>query len=333
MSRKVSSMKRLYGKAFRFTLLAAAFMAMAGLGVYLTLTFIIKGTDTVVVPDLVGKDVLYGLEVLSDLGLNTRVKGTVFDDQVPKNHVIDQEPEPGAAIKRGRDVKIRVSRGPETIVMPNLAGLSLQHGKVLLTENSLRQVKLAGMYSFRYKTDQIIAQSPLPGNNISRDTCVDLLVSQGPPQLAYPMADLSGYTLEAAIGRLEQMQLIVGNISVVHNDHRPLETIVDQAPPAGYRVTLGSRVDLSVNRFESDRIQNSGDETDSVKLIRFHLENGFLKKRVQVKMSNPWFTITLLDEFLPPGHEVWLLAPKSGNSTILVYVDDLLVQTLFLDEH
>ena len=325
-------MKRLYEKAMRFVLLAAVFMAMAGLGGYLALTFIIKGADTVVVPDLVGKDVLYGLEILSDLGLNTRVKGTAFDDQVPKNHVIDQEPEPGAAIKRGRDVKIRVSRGPETIVMPNLAGLSLQHGKVLITENSLCKGKLARIYSSRHKADQIIAQSPLPGNTVSRDTCVDLLVSQGPPQLAYPMADLSGFTLEAAIGRLEQMQLVVGNISVVHQDNRPLETVVDQAPPAGYRVIRGNRVDLSVNRSETGHSQNSADETDSVRLFRFHLENGFLKKRVQVKLSQPWFTVTLFDEYLTPGHEVWLLAPKNGNPTILVYVDDLLVQTLFVDD-
>ena len=37
-------------------LLAALFMAMAGIGAYVTLTLIIKGADTVVVPDLDGSE-------------------------------------------------------------------------------------------------------------------------------------------------------------------------------------------------------------------------------------------------------------------------------------
>ena len=112
-------------KTLRIVLLIGLFVSMAGIGAYVALTLIIKGEEPVVVPDLVGKDVLYGLETLSDLRLNTRVRGTVYHGSVPKNHVIDQEPEPGASIKRGRDVKIRVSRGPERIAMPNLRGLSL----------------------------------------------------------------------------------------------------------------------------------------------------------------------------------------------------------------
>ncbi|MCG2757790.1 MAG: PASTA domain-containing protein, partial [Desulfobacteraceae bacterium] len=67
---------------------------------YLTLTFIIKSENKVVVPDLVGKDVVLILEMLSDLGLNTKIKGSEYSDNVPKNHVIFQEPEPGSEIKK-----------------------------------------------------------------------------------------------------------------------------------------------------------------------------------------------------------------------------------------
>ena len=189
-------------------------MAMAGIGAYVSLTLIIKGEDTVVVPELVGKDVLYGLEILSDLGLNTRVKGTAYHDQVPKNHVIDQDPDAGAAIKRGRDVKIRVSRGPETILMPNLAGLSLQQSRILLTENGLCQGVLSGMISPRFDPGQIMAQYPPPGEIVSRNTCADLLISRGPSSQAFSMVDLSGFTPESAIRRLEQMQLTVGSIRI-----------------------------------------------------------------------------------------------------------------------
>ncbi|MEE4111394.1 MAG: PASTA domain-containing protein, partial [Desulfobacteraceae bacterium] len=209
-SSPASSVRRLAKKALRIVLLVALFMAMAGIGAYVSLTLIIKGEDTVIVPDLVGKDVLYGLEILSDLGLNTRVKGTVYHDQVPKNHVIDQDPDAGAAIKRGREVKIRVSRGPETLLMPNLAGLSLQQSRILLTENGLCQGVLSRMISPRFDPGQIMAQYPPTGRIVSRNTCADLLLSRGPSSPAFPMVDLTGLTPESAIRRLEQMQLTVG---------------------------------------------------------------------------------------------------------------------------
>ncbi len=322
-----SPVKTLARKAVRISLLVALFMTMAGIGTYLALSLIIKGEDTVIVPDLVGKDVLYGLEILSDLGLNTRVKGTEYHDRVPKNHVIDQDPDAGAAIKRGRDVKIRVSRGTETIFMPNLAGFSLQQSRILLTENGLCQGALSGMISSRFDAGQVMAQYPPPGAIVSRNTCADLLISRGPSPPGFAMVDLSGFILETAIRRLEQMQLTIGSIRTARRSDAPLETIVDQMPPAGYRVTSGNRVDLTVNRSNDGRYAGNAENGDRVELFRFFLENGFLKKRVQVKMNQRRLSLNLFDDFLAPGQEIWLLVPKSGNPTILVYVDGQLVET------
>ncbi len=308
-------------------MLVTLFMAMAGIGAYVSLTLIIKGEDTVIVPDLVGKDILYGLEILSDLGLNTRVKGTAYHDQVPKNHVIDQDPDAGAAIKRGRDVKVRVSRGAETILMPNLEGLSLQQTRILLTENGLCQGVLSGMTSPRFDPGQIMAQYPPPGGIVSRNTCADLLISQGPSSPAFSMVDLSGLSLESAIRQLEQLQLAVGTIRIVLRTGTPLDTIVDQIPPAGHRVAPGNSVDMAVNRSNEERLTGGTENADQVELFRFSLENGFLKKRVQVRMNLPQISLSLFDDFLAPGQEIWLLIPKSGNPTILVYVDGQLVET------
>jgi eukaryotic-like serine/threonine-protein kinase len=315
----------------RLALLAALFMVMAGIGTYVALTLIIKGADTVVVPDLVGKDVLYSLEILSDLGLNTRVKGTAYHDQVPQNHVIDQDPDPGTAIKRGRDVRIRVSRGPQTIVMPNLTGLSRQQGEILLTENGLCRGAVAGMASFRHTAGQVIAQFPQTGTTVSRNTCIDLIISRGPPSRAFPMVDLSGVSLETAIHRLEQLQLTVGNIRSVHKVGALQETVLDQVPQAGYRVTPGGAVDLTVNRSGQRRHSGAPQTTNQVELFRFSLENGFLKKHVRVKMSQAQMSINLFDDFMAPGQEIWLLVPKSANPTVLVYVDGQLVDTRMMD--
>ncbi len=50
-------------KLAKIAALFVVFLVVAGASAYLTLTFIIKSEDTVIVPDLVGKDVVTALEV------------------------------------------------------------------------------------------------------------------------------------------------------------------------------------------------------------------------------------------------------------------------------
>ena len=44
-------------------------------------------------------------------------------------------------------------------------------------------------------------------------------------------------------------------------------------------------------------------------------------------MNQPQMSLSLFDDFLAPCQEFWLLVPKSGNPTILVYVDGQLMET------
>jgi len=317
----VSSIRPVLRKAVRIAILIALFMAMAGAGAYFALTLIVKGEEPVVVPDLVGKDILYSLEILSDLGLNTRVRETAFSEQVPRNHVIDQDPEPGASIKRGRDVKIRVSRGPERVVMPNLTGLSLQQSRILLTENGLCQGSLATVASSLQNKGQVMAQHPLPGATVSRDSCADLLISGGPRTPSFSMPDLSGQPLEKTLRYLDALQLNVGSIRSTVKPGLPLETVVEQTPLAGYRVVAGSLSDLTVNRRSVAFSEIGPGPSDGMELFRYTLGNGFLNRRVTVTVDRSQGPIRLFDDFVSPGQEIWLLIPKNDTSSVQVYVD------------
>ena len=120
----MSETEKVISRIIKIAALFFSFVIVVGISAYLALTFIIKSEDTVVVPDLVGKNVVYVLEFLTDLGLNTKVKGSEYSADVPQNHVIIQDPEPGAEIKRGRDVKIILSKGSMTILIPLTKPLS-----------------------------------------------------------------------------------------------------------------------------------------------------------------------------------------------------------------
>lgn len=313
-------LNRLFGKALRFGAVAALFMAMAGVGAYVALTLIIKGEEAVVVPDLIGRDVLHGLEVLSDLGLNTRVRETVYHDRVPRNHIIDQSPEPGASIKRGRDVRIRVSRGPEAVIVPNLAGLSLQQSRILLTENGLCQGSLAKLSRTGTTAGQVIAQQPAAGNRVVRSQCVDLLISRGAPTPAMAMVDLTGSRLEAALTRLQSLQLSTGTITPAQRPGLEPDVVIAQAPLSGWRVAAGSAVALTVNRQRLAEGQPNALASETT-LYRLSSGYGYYNRRYRIDGSGSPLAFTLFDEFVPPGREIWLLTPKNGTPSLRVFVD------------
>ena len=124
-------------RILKTTSLITVFFLAAGISAYIALTVIIKSEDTVIVPDLSEKDLVYALKILSDLGLNTKVKGFEYSAAVPKNHIIFQDPDPGSEIKKDRDVRVIISKGAKTILMPNLEGLSIQQARIIIEENDL----------------------------------------------------------------------------------------------------------------------------------------------------------------------------------------------------
>jgi len=119
-------MKRFFKIGAFFSL----FGIIVAVAAYATLKLIVKSEDVVIVPDLVGKDVVYSLELLTDLGLNTKVSAYEYNADIPKNHVTYQEPGPGAEIKKDRDVRIVVSNGPQTVVVPNLIGIDVHKANI-----------------------------------------------------------------------------------------------------------------------------------------------------------------------------------------------------------
>jgi len=307
------------------------FVLIVGASAYLTLTLIIKSEDTVVVPDLSGKNVVYVLELLTDLGLNTKVKGSEYSADVPENNVIFQEPEPGAEIKKGRDVRIIISKGAKSILMPNLKGLSVRQARIILEENSLRRGEISSTYSNTIKKDEIIAQIPSPGTMITRGACVNLLVSMGIRPRAYKMPDLIGLSLNSAITMIESIDLVLGEIKTRFHKDKPLNTIVAQELLSGYRVTQGSAVNIVINRKPIKKGRRYLNESQEGGLFRYRLKDGFLKRHIRVRLNSFGVSADLFDGFMKPGEEIWLLIPRKNNATVFLYEDGELLKTFVYD--
>jgi len=302
-----------------------------GASAYFTLTLIIKSEDTVVVPDLVGKKVLYVLEILTDLKLNAKIKGSEYSSDIPAGHVIFQEPEPGSEIKIGRNVRIIISKGTKTILMPNLQGLSIQQARIILEENGLHPGELSTIYSNKIKKNGIIAQSVSQGSIITHGEHVNLLVSGGIRLKAYKMLDLKGLSLEDAVFLIEKNNLLLGEIKFSPLEDKPKNVIVSQEPLYGHRVIEGTFVNIIINRKYSGMKDQYLHAAKGASIFRYRLGDGFLKRHILVRLNSSGFSIDLFDNFVKPGEEILLIIPRNHDSTIFLYENDKLVKTQIFD--
>jgi serine/threonine-protein kinase len=281
----------------------------------------------VIVPDLVGKDVVYALEFLTDLELNTKVKGSEYSEDIPKNNVTFQDPAAGAEIKKGRDVRIIISKGPRRIAMPNLMTLSLHQARLILEENGVCQGELSRTFKEGMEKDHIIAQVPFAGSMINRGTCVNLLISLGSRPGAYKMPNLNGLALDEAMLSIEKANLAIGEIKSSYLKNKPKNIIVNQEPLPGYRVITGSTVHLVINRKTPKKGRPDNYSQKSGSLFRYRLNNGFLRRRIRVKFNSAGITNDLFDEFVNPGEEIWLLIPRDEAATVFLFENDNLIKT------
>ncbi len=318
-------------KIAKIAAIALAFIFVAGISAYFTLTLIIKSEDTVIVPNLEGKDVVYALELLTELELNTKVKGSEYTADIPKNYVVFQDPQAGAEIKKGRDVKIILSKGPQTVSMPDLLAFSVQQANIILEENGICQGDLSSTYSKKVEKDHIIAQVPSQGTMISRGECVDLLISKGVQPKAFQMPDLVGLTLEDALQSIENVKLVIGEIKSSYQKNKPRNIIVKQTPTSGHRVISASPVSLLINREPAKERPDRLYGQFPAGLFSYRLDNGFLKRRIRVSLNSAGFTNDLFDDFVKAGEEIWLLIPRDTEATLLLYENDKLIRTQTYD--
>ena len=308
----------------KILLLLALFMGTAGLSTYITVHLLIQSKDTVVVPELEGKEIVYALEMLSDLGLNIKVPGSAFNAAVPKNHVISQDPPPGTQIKKGRDVRLVLSKGAHSVVVPNLTGVGIAQARILLDENGLGERSLGHLFDPAVPRNDVIAQYPPPGRQHRRGDSVDLLVSAGPEPSLTAMAPLVGMNESQALVALEDFRLTVASIQYIDDERFPDATVTDHKPAAGYPAGPAIGVELSVNR--RTRLDRSN-TTSGVDFFRYRLGPGYLRKAVRVQLERPDATIELFNAHVRPAEEIWLFVPYTASSTLLLYVDDELIKT------
>src|SRR3954471_711088 len=104
--------------AGRLLLLAAA-LTVTFSAFFLASMRVATRAREVKVPDIRGKSITEASATLTNAGLALRLDPVKrADASVPVDHVLSQDPEPGAVVRRQRAIRLRVSEGTHAPVVP-----------------------------------------------------------------------------------------------------------------------------------------------------------------------------------------------------------------------
>ena len=134
------------------------------------------------VPKLIGLDEAAATTALTDLGLVVAKDVDRFSNDQAAGLVTDQSLPVGTSIQRGETVTIALSKGPDLVAMPALAGLSYSDIEVALTTAGLSVGKVDGDRVAGTIQDATVGgTSAAVGQQFRRGTSIDLHFSVPPP--------------------------------------------------------------------------------------------------------------------------------------------------------
>ena len=205
------------------------------------------------VPDVRNMELADALVKLQDRELYPRVTLRFTDNPQDKNTILEQSPEPGSIVKAGRRVKLTVSKGAvldkiENYVGKDLEAVKLQLQTLFSASKPLVTVRDPPLYRFDDSAaGTILEQKPLPGEQISGPTVLELVVSKGPESLKDKVPDFSGKSISDAIATAENSPFTVDFSMRAAKAGEPQGMVVDQQPKAGVEAKVADRIKVALS--------------------------------------------------------------------------------------
>lgn len=203
-------------------------------------------TREVVVPSLAGKSVNEATAALADAGLYLKVEeGRRIDPAVPAGQVMEQEPEAGLRTRRERSVRVWISAGPRSTIVPALIGQSERMAQMRLQQQGLGVTGIAAIRTDAYPAGAVVAQVPPAKANAA---AVALLVNHGERGATFVMPDLIGVNGDRAADVLRSRGFRVAVVGEHPYPGIPAGIVIRQNPQAGFQIAPGEAISIEVSR-------------------------------------------------------------------------------------
>lgn len=206
---------------------------------------LLGGGNKIAIPSLAGMTQSQAIKTLAGLGLKADTSEIVFSEDVPQGMVILSDPAGGGKVSPNGTVRLQISKGQERIIIPALAGLTVESATALLEPSGLKIGRISKGFSATREKDLIVSSNPAYKSGARKGGTVDLIISQGIEQVN--ISSYVGKTSDEALNEITAAGIIV-NSTYEYSDKIPLGTVISQTPDGTEPLARGSKLTLVISK-------------------------------------------------------------------------------------
>ena len=135
-----------------------------------------------------------------------------------------------------------------TVAVPPLIEMPAENAEEMLEFLNLNLIVRDEIYDTEIPSGFITEQTPDPGKNVEAGSNIEVVISKGPEITYILVPNLTGLSLEEALGILEDSGLVAGEISKTYSSAFKENLIIDQHPEHSEKINLGEAVDITISK-------------------------------------------------------------------------------------
>ena len=216
-------------------------------------------------PELAGLDKAGAVALLVETGLRVTwaEDESRYDENVPARCVLLQRPPAGTLVKRGSEVVVILSKGPQMLAVPDVRGTALQAARVTLAAAGLTVGQTLTVYTGEDAGGGgIFATRPASAERVERAAPVDLFLALERSGPAYVMPDLVNKSYDEVRAFFERHGFRLGRVSYQVYPGVAPGIVLRQFPPAGHPLHQGDVIALGVVAPLPGTVEGDDEEAD-----------------------------------------------------------------------
>ena len=211
-----------------------------------------SGPGEITVPDLKNDTFEEASSKLADLGLKITRGDDVFSENIESGKVVSQEPVARASAKLGETIVVHISKGKEkkNVSVPNLVGGMYSSRDEMDSYLAGYGLKLGEVYDVEsaMTVGSIVEQSPIAGEEVEKDTYINIGIAIEPQVEKTTVPSLTGMTLDEASYLCEErgLTVVLGDLLEDPTGTGIPGTIINQDVPPNSEVEKGTIITVYV---------------------------------------------------------------------------------------
>ena len=206
-----------------------------------------KGTVTL--PNFVGKNIVQVEQDWKD-----KLKFDLVNEynlEYDEGIIFWQSQSAGKSVKEGYTITLKVSKGRQMAIIPDMAGKDQEVAQSELAAAHFNVV-LRTAFDDSVPAGQVIYTEPAAGTEYPMEGTVTLFVSKGPVDTQVKVPNVVGLTQEKAIATLKENKLVANVETIAHDGDKG--KVVDQSVDPDKRVDKDTEVTIYVSTGETDPV-------------------------------------------------------------------------------